>query len=114
MMRRRAEHRGASEGMTPSHEGVEKVRANPADDAAQGNDEASIDRYLDVLKNSLTRAVGSERYRPLGPVNPWRQAAVQAVNGAPSSHQPGSRQTSAIRSARSRARTGPAGRGGNV
>ncbi|HKN48645.1 MAG TPA: TylF/MycF family methyltransferase [Actinomycetota bacterium] len=67
--------------MTPSHEGVEKVQANPADGAVHGNEEASIDRYLDVLKNSLTRAVGSEKYRPLGPVNPWRQVAVQAVNG---------------------------------
>src|SRR4029077_3508546 len=67
--------------MTPSHEGVEKVLANPADDAANGNEEASIDRYLDILKYSLTRAVGSEKYRPLGPLNPWRQAAVQTVNG---------------------------------
>jgi O-methyltransferase len=57
------------------------VQANPADDAARGNEDADIDRYLDVLKQSLTRSVTSERYRPLGPVNPWRQAACQAVNG---------------------------------
>jgi O-methyltransferase len=48
---------------------------------AQGTPDASIDRYLDVIKKSLTHAVSSEKYRPLGPVNPWRQAACRAVNG---------------------------------
>jgi O-methyltransferase len=66
--------------MTRSHEGVERVQLIPEDDAAQGSEDAGIDRYLDVLRKSLTRAVGSERYRPLGPVNPWRQGACRAVN----------------------------------
>lgn len=56
------------------------MRATPQRAAAQETVDASIDRYLDVLKRSLTRNVSSERYRPLGPVNPWRRAACQAVN----------------------------------
>src|ERR1700704_403116 len=56
------------------------MRANPVEDAIRGEEDAGIDRYLDVLRASLTRAVGSEKYRPLGPVHPLRQAACRAVN----------------------------------
>ncbi|HMC03865.1 MAG TPA: hypothetical protein VKJ83_00145, partial [Actinomycetota bacterium] len=57
------------------------MRAISIGDTARGTADADIDRYLDVVKKSLTRAVSSEKYRPLGPVNPWRQAACRAVNG---------------------------------
>ena len=54
------------------------MRAISIGDTARGTADADIDRYLDVVKKSLTRAVSSEKYRPLGPVNPWRQAACRA------------------------------------